>query len=316
MCISPVRIRNPAGNGFLDVPCGKCLECANKNVNQFVFRILEQMKESKTAYFFTLTYNDLKLPVAMFEGDKYINTFRNDKSEVLNFSPSSARDVVDFSHISIVRRFWKPDVQKLIRKIRDEIRYLCKKNGLPNEKILMKYFVSSEYGDDTLRPHYHGIIFGFPGNLETFLKTLEKHWAYGFVSASILNEKRAYYTCKYSLKNKILRPKGLDPRSEKCWMICSKGIGAGFLTNEMREYMKPSYGAKPHLTVKRNGKVKLIPRYYRKKVFGKEDKFILAQSFSELFGIKEFDPYKERNRRELYDNQIKKIKKKSNQELL
>lgn len=70
MCISPVilkksKIRHFDNDDFqqLQVPCGKCLECRKARVNSWFVRLENEMKRSSSAYFFTLTYDDLFIPI-------------------------------------------------------------------------------------------------------------------------------------------------------------------------------------------------------------------------------------------------------------
>lgn len=44
------------------IPCGSCVGCQMDYANQWKNRLMAEFKESKNAYFITLTYNDLNLP--------------------------------------------------------------------------------------------------------------------------------------------------------------------------------------------------------------------------------------------------------------
>ena len=60
-CISPMSVQRPNGRGSRDritVPCGKCPSClANKRAS-WAFRLKQELKDSKSAKFITLTYDD------------------------------------------------------------------------------------------------------------------------------------------------------------------------------------------------------------------------------------------------------------------
>lgn len=56
-----------------------------------------------------------------------------------------------------------------------------------------KYYITSEYGSHTLRPHYHGIFFGFK-NMETLGMFLDKYWSFGHITLSDTNPARFNYT--------------------------------------------------------------------------------------------------------------------------
>jgi len=46
------------------VPCGKCPKCKRKRQSEWVFRLQQEQKVSKTASFITLTYDDENLPIS------------------------------------------------------------------------------------------------------------------------------------------------------------------------------------------------------------------------------------------------------------
>lgn len=52
----------------------------------------------------------------------------------------------------------KKDVQDWIKRARQRRKRIAKKTGEPEQKFT--FFITSEYGPRTLRPHYHGVLFG------------------------------------------------------------------------------------------------------------------------------------------------------------
>lgn len=46
------------------VPCGKCYACANKRVNDWVYRLEWERRRSFSSYFITLTYNNENVPIS------------------------------------------------------------------------------------------------------------------------------------------------------------------------------------------------------------------------------------------------------------
>lgn len=62
-----------------------------------------------------------------------------------------------------------------------------------------RYFAVGEYGERTLRPHYHVLFFGV--NPDDALRLLRKHWPHGsiFDSREVLHE-HAAYCARYSVK--------------------------------------------------------------------------------------------------------------------
>lgn len=92
-------------------------------------------------------------------------------------------------------KFWKRVKQQLIRK----------------HSIKLRYYAVGEYGDKTLRPHYHACIFGHAFvHDRMILRTtphllwtspiLEQAWGLGNVSVGALNFRTARYTASYVTK--------------------------------------------------------------------------------------------------------------------
>jgi len=151
----------------------------------------------------------------------------------------------------------KSDFQKFIRKLRKAER---------PKKI--RYFHCGEYGDNTNRPHYHAILFGFnfddwlylhdsnSGNPIYTSPTLEKIWAKGFVTVGTVTFESAAYIARYvikklngPLKDQVNKKTGLKPYEryhpftgeiisvlpEYCTMSRRPGIGRDWIANYTRD---------------------------------------------------------------------------------
>lgn len=126
MCIAPLSIKTEDAFGIpinQSVPCGKCIECLKDRQNSWKIRLIEESRDHLYVYFFTLTYRDDTVPYS--------------------FTPDGVR----VNHVS------KVDLQLWIK------RHRIKFERLFNKSIDFKYFICSEYGPNTGRPHYHGIFF-------------------------------------------------------------------------------------------------------------------------------------------------------------
>lgn len=91
----------------------------------------------------------------------------------------------------------------------------------------IRFFMCGEYGDKTLRPHYHALIFGhdWPDRVHYSTdgrtgaklytsETLTKIWSYGFATTGDVNYKSAAYVARYAMK-KI----GGDKADEHYWRL-------------------------------------------------------------------------------------------------
>ena len=122
----------------------------------------------------------------------------------------------------------KRDIQLFLKRFRKDTGYE------------LKYYVSGEYGETTLRPHYHAIFYlndkitdlvFYKDNLYTS-KTFANAWKMGQVLVSNdVNERSIKYTIGYTLKKK----------GESKVQLMSKGLGFKYLTHK-KEDIKFSNG--------------------------------------------------------------------------
>lgn len=187
MCINLQRLPNPRFRGqrptsyptpyggdnqryFINVPCGKCIECSDAKRNDlFVrasFEYKSMLKAGGIAYFVTLTYANKCLP-----------TF--------NHRPCFNRE----------------DVTNFLRRLRARHFKFCKKFNHNYHGI--RYFVTSEYGHETHRPHYHMVIFCYyPINEYLIPYLVRSTWHYGIVDVQSLQSNLGiHYVSKYAGKD-------------------------------------------------------------------------------------------------------------------
>lgn len=243
-CIHPVPVTIEKKNGRIVkilAPCGTCEACQTKKKQQWVFRLTEHFNHAYSAFFITLTYDNNSVPC-------YYPLTRRIKSvfgvkEVTDFLPSVCSP-------NTVPGVSKPDVQKFLKRLRKRL-----------HPYKIKYFLCSEYGPNTCRPHYHMILFDFPKCFDIY-DYIDACWDKGFFSISDVNSARIAYVAKYCVnprESNIVRPRE--------FMLCSKGIGIQFLTDEMRSYLKRNLLS----CIKKGDQVKPLPRYYKEKVFTYEE---------------------------------------------
>lgn len=186
--------------------CGKCDECVKQYQNDWMTRMYSELKCSNVAVFFTLTYRDDTVPqVADPASGEFFDTVR------------------------------KVDVQSWLKTMRE----MRRKRGLSTD---YRWYVSSEYGPTTLRPHYHGLIFGL--RLRDVMPWLCR-WQrmYGFTTQreiNLLNQKDALnsirYVSKYCSKGDFENPLVSAGIVAPSFHLISKSIGSNFLNDNKRSY--------------------------------------------------------------------------------
>lgn len=110
-------------DGVIEIPCGKCIGCRLERSRQWANRCSLELQYHDSAYFATLTYDDDHVPLV------YGNVGEDG----------------DYCHMSLRKR----DLQLWLKRLR---------RAFPDDHI--RFFACGEYGDQTLRPHYHAILFG------------------------------------------------------------------------------------------------------------------------------------------------------------
>lgn len=145
---------------------------------------------------------------------------------------------------------------KLSLRFKDVQRYMKR---LRKAKYYVKYIVVGEYGAETQRPHYHGLIWTNAPD-----KVLQDEWYFGRVHFGIMTMQSAMYTLKY-----IIQPKVRQSESEvreKTRAQFSKGLGLSYLSQSVYDYHTLNYD-KPQMFSRINGSKVALPRYYKLKIF-------------------------------------------------
>lgn len=238
-CLNPISIENPkwleltdydpSVPHWLSVPCGKCVACLQKKRMNWAFRLDKEKLFSTSALFITLTYDNAFLPL----------------------------DENGLAHVS------KRDCQTFLKRLRFNVSYEMKKLG--KEPPTLRYFLASEYGARTLRPHYHLLLFNFPIYDLPPYETILKSWKLGLVQVGPLRDGGAAYAAKYIMHPLDDLPKAL----KRPFSLMSRrpGLGVAFLTDNQKRYFNEN---KTYVTKLSGGRIVPLPRYYRSKIFDEE----------------------------------------------
>lgn len=270
-CFHPIFIDNPEWllyeergicppvgcNRKISVPCGYCEACVYNNAQEWRVRLEEELSSSSSAYFITLTYSNDALPIGVCTnsfGDKY-------------YAPQVS----------------KRDVQLFIKRLRFALEDKFKCQGL-------RYYIVSEYGPRTLRPHYHGILFNVPQfnpnsdkNLAKITKQVEESWSNGFVKVDRVVPERIGYVTKYlscisNLPDGFVRPFRLMSRRP--------GIGSSYMDRTSRiDWHRENLNCYvPNGQYRRR-----MPRFYKDKIFDDAMKFDIKEIAKDYAKEKKYD---------------------------
>lgn len=166
------------------LPCGQCIGCRLEYSRQWANRCMLELPYHDQAWFVTLTYDDAHVP----------KTFTADPDTGEVIAPAMtlrARDLQLF--------------MKLLRR------------HFPDDHI--RFFAAGEYGTESLRPHYHAIIFGLHLRDLTLYKKSQLGFSYfnsealsrcwidgadgtqrGYVVAGAVSWDTCAYVARYMLK--------------------------------------------------------------------------------------------------------------------
>lgn len=215
---------------FIDIPCGKCIGCRLDYSRQWADRCIMELQEHDSAYFLTLTYDDEHLPFPDYVDDELKATYLD----------------CETGEYGVLPTLRKRDVQLFHKRLRETT----------GQKI--RYFTAGEYGDHTLRPHYHSIEFGLVipdlklytirGDYKLYTSDLiDSIWQNGHVIIGDVNWNTCAYTARYVMKkwngklNDYYAAHNIDP--EFVLMSRKPGIGKAYFEKHGAElyYFRDAY---------------------------------------------------------------------------
>lgn len=245
MCFNPYYLES---RDFQPVPCGKCVECRNRLVHSWAFRLCEEEKRCITSKFITLTYDSENVPVT-----------RHGRESL-----------------------WKRDCQLFFKRLR-------KAHTACGEVSPIKYFLCGEYGGQTVRPHYHCILFN------ASVKNIEKAWGLGSVHFRPVCRETIYYALKYVMTEPMTMKRN-DSR-EREFRIMSKGLGEAYCARaNNRAWHLADVEQRLYLNLT-DGKKIGMPRYYKDKIYNEEQRERASYaSLQKIRAVAEKRPVSEKQR--------------------
>ena len=180
-CLNPRKVYNPSLHGWMYCSCDKCTACLNQKATILSNRVRAEIEQHKYSVFFTLTYDNEHLPkYEVFQDSNEVIQYRpigrlvdDSSSDMLSTSCplnefKSYKKIYSFDestfvptienyenlyHFGVVS---KKDIQNFLKRLRWRI---SKIPNITKDESKIRYYISSEYGPSTFRPHYHGVLF-------------------------------------------------------------------------------------------------------------------------------------------------------------
>lgn len=206
----------------------------------------------------------------------------------------------------------KRDLQLFMKRLRKAVP--GDREG-PDGRRPIRFFACGEYGEKTMRPHYHALLFNvrFPdlvrSSSETFRSAqLQELWPMGHHEIGQVTPASAAYVAGYSVKKVRRRSWNqeeidarygvVDPETgefvvrEAEFTLCSRRPGIGrFWLDRFSSDLK-------HGFVRHDGRERSIPRYYRKALAAAEPEFADLVAYQAWLRAKSIAP-EERSRERL-----------------
>jgi hypothetical protein len=235
------------------IPCGQCIGCRIQQREDWTTRIELEARQwpKEQVWFITLTYDDDHVPGMILRTGELLRKVQyvwkpGEKS------PESVQTLL------------YTDVQKFLKRLRKAY------------KKKLRFFCAGEYGEQTARPHYHMILYGWePTDLKQLYKIhhngyytsewLEKLWGNGQIQIAQAVPETYRYVAGYVTK-KMYEIDGqkanvyykLGQQKPFACMSLKPGLGDSYYQEHKEEIWRQGY------IQCTNGKQAQIPRYYEK----------------------------------------------------
>lgn len=237
------------------IPCGQCIGCRIRQREDWTTRIELEARDypKEEVWFITLTYDDDHVPGMIVKTGEIMRKVQ------YTWKPGEKRP-------SSVQILLYEDIQKFLKRLRKAYRGK------------LRYFVAGEYGEQTARPHYHMILYGWrPTDLENLYKIqhngyytsdwLKDLWGMGQIQIAQAVPETYRYVAGYVTK-KMYEIDGkkaneyyeLGQTKPFACMSLKPGLGDNYYQEHKAEIWRQGY------IQCTNGKRAQIPRYYEKKM--------------------------------------------------
>lgn len=211
-----------------------------------MLRLSAESSRHSGVAFLTLTYNDSHLPyISLDASNEDISALKDKISSIpysqdlsrLRSSGTSKSDYIDPRRISLGIDVPTVDKQHVVKWLKLSRERYYRSLG---SRLSLKYFVCSEYGPRTLRPHYHVLLF-FDCNPMYIRQFFKDSWEelYGHCDFVIPKNSRGLngdfsklsrYLGKYCSKpSEFENPYVLYHVVQKCFRLMSLGLGSNLI---------------------------------------------------------------------------------------
>lgn len=260
------------------VSCGRCYECRVRRMQQWAFRLMEEYRQHKEAYFVTFTYDPENVP-----------------------RDENGRATLTKGQQSCMTLYFK----RLRKKYGKGIKYYyCGeyggKKGRPHYHALIfdaplrAFMTEKDYNAFLVKPW----------ELNGKYRHYDDVWKNGYITIGQITKESTIYTLTYISKKKVVPQYKGDKRQPE-YSCMSKGIGASYI-DKYRHW----HDENPERYTLNLGKARFVmPRYYRDKLYTEQQREQIIDALMEQkmtkrlqMSDKQIQEEAEKNHKVAYEN--------------
>ena len=232
-CQHGTLVKNPYTGKYQYVPCGKCEACIHNKATKTRLRLAAGALSSRYTYFVTLTYATKYIPkmkLVWLDGDKYMfdvlpravgRDVLDGRFQRVSYTPGyqvyfeAPKKEID-EYYSRACLMYGYDYKKLCfylkdKRMKDIFPCICQDDFAGFMKRLryyifqltgnyekISYYIVSEYGPWTFRPHFHFILcFDSEKVAQNLVGIIDKSWQFGTTDTSADRGQSIDYVARY-----------------------------------------------------------------------------------------------------------------------
>lgn len=153
-CLSPKHIINKYTKQLVIAPCGHCSACLQNKADAWVRRLQQESLSSRFTLFVTLTYNEKSVPYYTLDELGALVSESDMPRFLDSLNDESSKRYLSTFHNTILIPLVR-DIQLFFKRLRKLV-YADK--HISEAQSYLRYFLVSEYGPTTFRPHYHMLL--------------------------------------------------------------------------------------------------------------------------------------------------------------
>ena len=220
-CKNPKRVYNKYIDDYIFVPCGECAICKNRKAAHFTSLLERERSQHRYTFFVTLTYDDAHLPFLHggfndpdYRLNEYFPSRSRDDFRILfsDLFPSKKSECYTQADIDFFDAWFantpdnkyhglpyasKTDAQLFLKRLNKHAH-----DDYTSTFKNFRYFLVSEYGSTTFRPHFHIIFFVDNDRFaEGFKDCVLASWKYGTIDSQLVESSACSYVSQYLNKS-------------------------------------------------------------------------------------------------------------------